>query len=54
MIQEGRFVRELIEEVLIACREDDTGVTFDLLEAAALAAEEIGMTQEEMQEIADR
>ena len=49
---ENRFVRELIEEVLTICRWDDTGVTLDLVEPAFRAAIEIGMTKEEIEELA--
>lgn len=44
-------VRKLIEEVLTVCRYDDTSVTFDLIEPAFRAAEEIGMSKEEIKKL---
>lgn len=48
---ELRIIRQLIEEVLVVCKNDDTGVTFDLLEPAVRAGQEIGMTEADMEKI---
>lgn len=50
---ELRIIRQLIEEVLVVCKNDDTGVTFDLLEPAIRAAQEIGMTQADVEKMLD-
>ena len=42
----------MIEEVLTICRWDDTGVTLDFVELAFWAVIEIGMTKEEIEELA--
>lgn len=47
-----RQVRKLIEEVLVVCREDDVGVTWDLYDQARRAGEEIGMTEQELDKLA--
>lgn len=44
-------VRKLIEEVFVTCRSDDTGVTFDLLDVAWNAAQEIGMSRDDIKAI---
>lgn len=49
---ELRIIRDLIVEVLTTCRADDTGVTYDLIEPALRAAAEIGMSEEEIRELA--
>lgn len=46
-------VKELIREVLTICKYDDTGVTLDLVEPAFRAAVEIGMTREQIEEMAE-
>lgn len=51
---ELRIIRELVVEVLTTCRADDTGVTFDLIEPALRAAVEIGMSEEEIRELANQ
>ncbi len=51
---ELRVIRKLVEEVLTTCRWDDTGVTHDLLIPALEAAAEIGMTGEEIIELANQ
>lgn len=48
-----RIIRELVEEVLRTCRWDDTGVTTHLIELALDAAQEIGMTREEVAKLAE-
>lgn len=48
-----RLVRDLVENVLTTCRWDDTGVTLDLVEPALRVAIDIGMTQEEIKELAN-
>jgi hypothetical protein len=47
-----RVVRELVEEVLLTCRWDETGVTSSLVDLALNAAIEIGMSEEEIRELA--
>jgi len=49
--QEEAVFKRLIEEVLTTCRWDDTGVTGDLIEPALEAAEVLGMTREEIEEL---
>lgn len=51
MSSENRFVRELIAEVLTIYREDDTGVTMDLVEPAYRAAIEVGMTEQDIKNL---
>ena len=51
---ELRIIRKLIEEVLITCHADDTGVTHDLVEPALEAAAEIGLTSEEIKELVQK
>jgi len=47
-----RQVRKLIEEVFTTCRNDDVGITWDLYDQARRAGEEIGMTEQELDELA--
>jgi hypothetical protein len=51
---ELRIIRDLVVEVLTTCRADETGVTGDLIEPALRVAAEIGMTEEEIRELAER
>lgn len=46
-------VKLLIQEVLTICKYDDTGVTLDLVEPALRAGIEIGMSQEELEQLAE-
>ena len=48
-----RILKEFVAEVLVACKNDDTGATFDLLEPALMAGAELGMTKEELEKIID-
>lgn len=47
-----RILKEFVAEVLTVCRWDDTGVTLDLVEPALVAAQELGMTPEEIRKLA--
>lgn len=46
-----RILREFVAEVLTVCRYDDTGVTLDLVEPALMAAQELGMSEEEIRKL---
>lgn len=46
-----RILRELVETVLTVCREDDTGVTIDLVDIALRAGAEIGLSKRFMNEL---
>lgn len=43
-------LRNFVEEVLTACENDDTGVTFDLYELALDAAQILGMKLDDQEE----
>jgi hypothetical protein len=48
-----RVLKEFVAEVLVICKNDDTGVSIDLLEPALTAGLELGMTREELEKIID-
>jgi hypothetical protein len=52
LVMDERILKEFVAEVLTVCRWDDTGVTGDLVEPALVVAMELGMTVEEIKELA--
>lgn len=48
---EKRVLKELIEEVLVVCALDDTGVTFTLLDLALQAGAELVYTKKQLEQL---
>lgn len=46
-----RILKEFVAEVLTVCKNDDTGITWDLYELALTVGAEIEMTKEELDKI---
>lgn len=49
--QSYRILLEFVAEVLTVCKNDDTGVTWGIQDKALEAGVELGMTEEELQEM---
>jgi hypothetical protein len=47
-----RQARKLIEEVLRVCANDDIGITWDLYDQARRAGEELGIPEQELDDLA--